>query len=124
MGPVRTRVCTVRSSSGPEEYCAERWGWNSSRARQLIGAAEAAASVTTVTLPPPSNERTARELVRIKDLEERAEVWQQVQQAHGENVTAAKVREAVRLYMAEQEPLPAEALVERVRRALMADDTG
>lgn len=38
-----------------EDYCRERWGFNSSRARQLIGAAETVRnleSVTTVTLFP------------------------------------------------------------------------
>jgi len=60
--------------------------WNASRSRQLIGAAEVAQSVTTVTLPTPVNEWQARELARIPDPETRREVWREVMEEHGENV--------------------------------------
>lgn len=51
-----------------EDYCKDRWGWNASRSRQLIGAAEAVASMQSVTvvtqseLPSVQTERQAREL--------------------------------------------------------------
>lgn len=72
-----------------EDYCKERWGWNASRSRQLIGAAEAVAQMQRVTIvtphdfdtnprihfdnpatwPPPKNEGQARELAKIKRAE-------------------------------------------------------
>jgi hypothetical protein len=43
----------------------------------------------------PTTERQARELARIPDVETRREVWQQVVQDHGDDVTGPKVRDAV-----------------------------
>jgi hypothetical protein len=79
-----------------EEYCAERWGWTRGRAYQLMDAATVAIDVSTnVDIPAPRNEGQARELVRVADPEERRSVWHEAHEAHGENVTAAKVREIV-----------------------------
>jgi hypothetical protein len=44
----------------------------------------------------PIPERQLRELARLPDAESRREVWQQVVQEHGIDLTAAKVEEAVR----------------------------
>jgi len=79
-----------------EDYCRERWGWVASRARQLIAAAEVAKTVTMVTLPPP-NERQARELVPLlrQDEAKVIEVWRELREQYGEEVTAARVKNLV-----------------------------
>lgn len=64
---------------------------SASRARQLVGAAEVAASVTNVTL---STESQARELSRVP-APERAAVVEKAIQATGGKITAAAIREAV-----------------------------
>ena len=80
-----------------EDYCRERWGFNSSRARQLIGAAETVRnleSVTTVTLLP-STESQARPLTTLEP-EQQREAWQRaVETAPAGKVTAAHVEAVV-----------------------------
>jgi hypothetical protein len=78
-----------------EDYCRERWGFSRFYAHRLIEAAEVANDVLP-TGNVPKSERQARELARLPDPESRREVWQQVVADHGANVTAAKVREAIR----------------------------
>lgn len=82
-----------------EDYCRERWGMVASRARQLIAAAETAATVTDVTpdLPTPRNEAVARELAPLRsDPPRLREAWQQAVEEHGPEPTAAQVRDKVR----------------------------
>lgn len=85
-----------------EDYCRERWGFNSSRARQLIGAAETVRnleSVTTVTLFP-ATESQARPLTRLEP-EQQREAWQRaVETAPNGKVTAAHVQATVDEYRA------------------------
>jgi hypothetical protein len=83
-----------------EDYCPDRWGWQASRARQLIGAAETVTKVTAAGLPAPANERQARALVPLKD-DERAmlTVWRNAKaraEELGRPLTALMVEEAVR----------------------------
>lgn len=77
-----------------EEYCQDRWGWSASRGRQLIAAAAVGVSVAEalpgVTLP---DERAAREVGRIKDPKERADVVRKA--AKRGKLTAKAIREAV-----------------------------
>lgn len=75
-----------------EEYCQERWGWSRQRASQLIQASSVVVGLSSTFDILPDTARTAAELHRLPE-PERAEVWQQAQQEHGENVTSAKVRE-------------------------------
>lgn len=85
-----------------EDYCQARWRFNSSRARQLIAAAEVAGnlqSVTTVTLLP-ATESQARPLTTLPP-EAQREVWQQaVATAPAGRVTAAHVQQVVSAYRA------------------------
>ncbi len=78
-----------------QEYCQAKWGWNASRARQLIGAADVQKSVTTVTL---SSERQARELARVpQDLRETViEVAAARAETEDRALTARDIREAAR----------------------------
>jgi hypothetical protein len=74
-----------------QEYCRTRWGFEPSRARQLITAANTAESVTGVTLP---NERAARELSRVPP-ENRQEILARAQKwAPGEPLTTKAIRAA------------------------------
>jgi hypothetical protein len=87
-----------------EAYCQERWGFSRQRAHQLIHGAETAAKVSTVVDAAPTNEAQSRELAKVPEADQ-AEVWSAVVDEAGgvENVTAAKVREAVQR-RAEPEP--------------------
>lgn len=76
-----------------EAYVEARWGWTASRARQLIGAAEAVRSIESVTTVTPTNEAQARELAPVP-AEHRAEVWQEAVEKSGGKPTAKHVREA------------------------------
>lgn len=82
------RLYTARGFGSFQEYCAEVWGWTDSRARQLIGAADIAKTVTNVTLP---NEATARELARVPE-SKREEVLTKAKKSG--KVTAKAIREA------------------------------
>lgn len=80
-----------------EDYCQERWGWSSSRARQLIGATEVVRQFESVT---PGNtpvvERHARELVSVEP-EARPEVYAEAQAdaaAEGTPLATRHIREA------------------------------
>lgn len=50
-----------------EAYCGQRWGFTSSRARQLVGAAETVTAVTSAGGSPPTTEREARALNPLKN---------------------------------------------------------
>lgn len=81
-----------------EEYSRERWGWNLRRTEQLMQAAEVVASLASgeaQNFAPPKNDAQVRELVRVDDPDVRRSVWHEARETHGENVTAAKVREIV-----------------------------
>jgi hypothetical protein len=74
-----------------EDYCAERWGFVASRARQLIGASEVVSNLKSVTTVTPENERQARALVALPP-ERQAEVWQQiVKESKTEAITADQI---------------------------------
>lgn len=88
-----------------EQYTKLRFGFTASRARQLIKGAVVAdrvESVTRVTLP---SEKIARELNRLPK-DQQAGCWQDIVTDAGgaENVTAAKVKQTVDLWIADNEP--------------------
>ena len=88
-------------------YCRDKWGFEDSRARQLIGGAETAKrieSVTTVTLLPPSGERQVRPLAKLPEDQQAAAWADAVDEADGEQPTAAQVQGVVDLYLADNEP--------------------
>lgn len=73
-----------------EDYCRVKWGMSASRARQLCGASEVAASVTNVTL---RTESQARELARVP-APQRQQVVEKAVATTGGKLTAAAIREA------------------------------
>ena len=87
---------TVLGYSSWANYCAAEFDYGRRTAYRLLDAAWAADIVSNWTLPPPTNEAQARELVPLKEDEQAVvEVWRDLRAKHGDNVTAAKVRDAV-----------------------------
>lgn len=88
-----------------DAYCRERWGWKQARAYQLMSAAKVVAALST-TVEMPASERQARELARAKDPEVIREVWEQAREEHGEQPTAAEIRQVVERRLTPSEPEP------------------
>lgn len=83
-----------------DSYCKERWGWGRTRAEQMITAAKVTSELSGVTNVTPRNEAQARELAPLKDdPDELAEVWQELQEEHGDKLTASVVKDAVQRRM-------------------------
>lgn len=83
-----------RASHGTfEQYCRERWGWTSSRARQLIGAAETVTNVTAIGGNAPETESQARELAGLTAAQA-ATVMRVAHERSGGKITAATIRSA------------------------------
>ena len=89
------------------DYCKERWGFNDSRARQLISAAKTAATVTTGN--GLQTERAARELGKVPRDQRQAVVERAGEASNGKPLTAATIRKAAADF-AEQEPADVLAL--------------
>jgi len=80
-----------------EAYCKDRWGFNASRARQLIGAAVIVARLESVTIVTPATESQARPLARLAP-KEQPEAWKgatEKAESEGRRVTARDVEEQV-----------------------------
>lgn len=80
-----------------EAYCKSRWGWNSSRARQIIGATAVVTRLESVTNVTPANEGQARPLTKLP-AEQQPEAWRRATGAAaeaGEPVSARHVQAAV-----------------------------
>ena len=79
-----------------EDYCSDRWGFSREYGRLLISSAQVSQQMATIVGKSPATESQARELGRIKDTEERQEVWQQVTEEHEpQEITAKVIRETV-----------------------------
>lgn len=89
-------------------YCRSRWGFEASRARQLIGAASVAQDLEG-SVVKPSNEGQVRPLVAL-DTAMRREVWKKV----AEKTTQPTERD-VRQVIAEVMPPEAEAVAQQAR---------
>ena len=103
-------------------YCENRWGFSDSRARQLIGGAEVAKnvkSVTRVTLSPgpsgggedsetvtpvtPASEKQTRPLAQLPEAQQGAAWLDAVELAGGKQPTGTQVQEAVNAYLEPEE---------------------
>ena len=80
-----------------EDYCREQWGWSSRHVNRQIEAAETAVILGPIG-PIPQTESQARELTPLvkADEQEAVAVWQELKREHGDNITAGKIRLAVR----------------------------
>lgn len=104
-----------------EDYCRERWGFNDSRARQLIAAAETVTNVTVEGVPAPSSEGVARALPREADAAR--ETWAAAVEEHGERPTARQVAET-RERLQAPAPLPEPDDVQRQILEQQRDQAG
>ncbi len=74
-----------------DDYCRERWGWSRSYAHRHIQGAQVARLLPIGD--KPGNEAQARELVPLLDDEEAMlQVWRELRETYGDDVTAARVR--------------------------------
>lgn len=93
-----------------EDYLRERWRICRGRGYQLIEAARVCGLVSTGGDTPPGNEAQARELspfVRC-DEEEGLALWRELRAEHGDGLTAAAVRRAVRARLGRGASRPSE----------------
>ncbi len=79
-----------------EDYCRERWGWERAHAYRLIDSAQVAKLLSPIG-DKPKNEAQARELVPLlrQDEAKVIEVWRELREQYGEEVTAARVKNLV-----------------------------
>lgn len=63
-----------------EDYCRERWNMVASRARQLIGAAQIASNLESVTTVTPTHESQVRPLAKLEPDQQR-EAWKAATEA-------------------------------------------
>ena len=101
-----------------EAYCHERWNLSRSYAHRLIDASHVASVVSRESsglLPIGDksdemldipNEAQARELARLKDEDEIIEVYHELKETYGEEVTAQRVRDFVMRRLNRPDPEP------------------
>lgn len=77
------------------DYCEGRWGFKLARAYQFMSAAQVVANLadSTIVEKLPESESQTRPLASLKPDEQR-QVWESIVQTHGDNITAAVVKEA------------------------------
>jgi len=85
-----------------EEYVNRRWDMDRERALQLIRAAEAVSKMSTIVDILPAKESHVRELLRIEDDAERAEVWGKILES-GNAITASMIAVEVRQWLTKPE---------------------
>lgn len=79
-----------------EEYCKYKWGFNSSRGRQLTSAAEVAGNLRSVTTVTPQNEAQTRPLAKLSPDQQREAWLKAIQTAPEGGVTARHVYKIVK----------------------------
>lgn len=99
-----------------EEYCNQRWGMASSRARQLIAAADTVRNLETVTMVTvfPATERQARPLAALPPAQQR-EAWERVlETAPNGKITAAIVTQAAQAIRQERTDQRRQERIEKI----------
>lgn len=91
---IRDSKLYLRTHSTFEDYCRERWQMVASRARQLIGAAQIAANLQSVTTVTPTHESQIRPLAKLEP-EQQKEAWQMATATNPEPI-ASQVEKAVK----------------------------
>ena len=103
-----------------EDYCREEWGWSRDYGYKLIRSAE---TVRVLGVDQGiQTERQARELAPLvkKDEEEAVKVWQELREEYGDNITAEKIRQAVREKQKPEGPTEQPTLPEEEAEAVEA----
>ena len=106
------------------EFCREELGYTPQWANQIIRSAEATARISETIVSEklaPANEAQARELSKAPE-EQQAEVWSEVVEEHGDDVTAAKVSEAVERRKAPKNGSPVVSHKDRSRAEKLVGD--
>jgi hypothetical protein len=123
LAEIRDRRLYRQTHGTFEAYCQEKWRLSRTRAYQLIDAAAVSTTVDSAGLPPPANEAQARELVPAlrEDEQQVVEVWRELREEFGEDVTANRVKRLVtnrfnriRRERAAENPPPVEVLPQTV----------
>jgi phage N-6-adenine-methyltransferase len=81
-----------------EDYCQERWGFNSPHARRLIRAAETVSNIQNdpIGSPLPTHESQIRPITTLRTAEEQRAAWQKaVETAPETGITAGHVQRVV-----------------------------
>jgi phage N-6-adenine-methyltransferase len=80
-----------------ERYCAERWNLKRQRAYELMEAAETVSALSEISdIAPPAREAHAAQLAPLREEpEQMREAWTETVERHGDQPTAAQVREVV-----------------------------
>jgi len=89
-----------------DDYCKSKWNFNSSRARQLIGAAETSENLRSVTTGNtlPTKERQVRPLAKLPAEQQQAVYSEAVKLAGGKQPSSKQVEQAVQT---NTRPIPA-----------------
>jgi hypothetical protein len=74
-----------------EDYCIEKWAITKTQANRLIQASETIISLTPIGVILPQTESQTRPLTSLEP-EIQKEVWKEVVETHGKNITAVKVQ--------------------------------
>jgi hypothetical protein len=120
LGEIRDRKLYKDEYATFDAYCRERWGFGKTYASRQIMASRVVKELPTGNVLP-ANEAQARELARIADPEERAEVWgEEAREAEREgrapSAEGVKAKAAAREAPPSEEPLlPIPAEPERER---------
>ena len=77
-----------------EDYCLEKWAITKTQANRLIQASETIISLTPIGVILPQTESQTRPLTSLEP-EIQKEVWKEVIETHGKNITAVKVQSVV-----------------------------
>jgi hypothetical protein len=77
-----------------EDYCIEKWAITKTQANRLIQASETIISLTPIGVILPQTESQTRPLTSLEP-EIQKEVWKEVIETHGKNITAVKVQSVV-----------------------------
>jgi len=81
-----------------EDYCQQKWALGKRYVNQLIQASEVISNLGAMAPILPESERQVRPLTSLEP-EIQKEVWKEVVETHGENITAAKVQSVANEWM-------------------------
>jgi len=73
-----------------EDYCQQKWSLSKPYVNRIISASQTFSNLTPMGTILPESERQVRPLTSLEP-EIQKEVWKEVVETHGENITAAKV---------------------------------
>jgi len=97
LAQIRDQQLFRESYGSFKAYCKEKWGFSDSRARQLMGGAEVANEVESVTRVTLSNEKQARILSKLPKQEQKSAWVEAVDLANGNTPTKEQLEAVVEM---------------------------